>query len=583
MKILKLLNNFFLPLFIFYFFFLSFNTYSNEPIDIWELKEEEVKENSSSSLNEKYNTINKTSNLQNQNPDLVILEDNNLNSKNINLVGLYDPAENNLDIDMWLYSDGDQVSAILEKINKLNLSEDSNSILKVALLTNSFPPKDKIEINEFNNFKINYLKKNGDLKLIKKFLIKNNNFNSNETIIQKYLDTNLISGDEEKSCKLFDEVNLNYSDDYIDKFKIYCLIQNDKNEEAQLLYDLKKELNFVDIFFENKFNILMGYADNNLDKFSENSVLDFHLSRISNPNFEYIPQQATPKFIWKYLSSYNLLEQTNLIDLEDDEKIKTIEKATHERNYEEKDLMNLYKRFNFTLEQLLSVDKIFKILPKHKARALLYQRLLLTYDIKERLRLAKNIKKLMIEDEIEYAFEIELSNILKEIKFDDVPAEYTTFYNENILNDENLEKKIKFNNKILHQSKLLNYFLKNYDHTRVAKDTNDILKKIKSDKKYIFSNKDKILLDSLEYDGIKIKKQYKNLYDKNSDIPTDLQVLVNNDDIGMLLLRLVEIIGEDNVSDLGTESLYFITTVLNQVDLDQIRNKIIINTLPHRI
>ena len=583
MKILKLLNNFFLPLFIFYFFFLSFNTYSNEPIDIWELKEEEVKENSSSSLNEKYNTINKTSNLQNQNPDLVILEDNNLNSKNINLVGLYDPAENNLDIDMWLYSDGDQVSAILEKINKLNLSEDSNSILKVALLTNSFPPKDKIEINEFNNFKINYLKKNGDLKLIKKFLIKNNNFNSNETIIQKYLDTNLISGDEEKSCKLFDEVNLNYSDDYIDKFKIYCLIQNDKNEEAQLLYDLKKELNFVDIFFENKFNILMGYADNNLDKFSENSVLDFHLSRISNPNFEYIPQQTTPKFIWKYLSSYNLLEQTNLIDVEDDEKIKTIEKATHERNYEEKDLMNLYKRFNFTLEQLLSVDKIFKILPKHKARALLYQRLLLTYDIKERLRLAKNIKKLMIEDEIEYAFEIELSNILKEIKFDDVPAEYTTFYNENILNDENLEKKIKFNNKILHQSKLLNYFLKNYDHTRVAKDTNDILKKIKSDKKYIFSNKDKILLDSLEYDGIKIKKQYKNLYDKNSDIPTDLQVLVNNDDIGMLLLRLVEIIGEDNVSDLGTESLYFITTVLNQVDLDQIRNKIIINTLPHRI
>ena len=46
----------------------------------------------------------------------------------------------------------------------------------------------------------------------------------------------------------------------------------------------------------------------------------------------------------------------------------------------------------------------------------------------------------MIEDEIEDAFKIELSNILKEIKFDEVPAEYTTFYNENILNDENLEK-----------------------------------------------------------------------------------------------------------------------------------------------
>ena len=167
--------------------------------------------------------------------------------------------------------------------------------------------------------------------------------------------------------KLFNDIDLNYSDDYIDKFKIYCLIQNNKNEEAQLLFDLK-ELNFNDNFFENKFNILMSYNNDNLDILSENSVLDFHLSRISNPKFEYIPKQTTPKFIWKYLSSYNLLEQTNLVDLEDDEKIITIEKATHERNYEEKDLLNLYKRYNFTLEQLLSVDKIFKILPKHKAR-----------------------------------------------------------------------------------------------------------------------------------------------------------------------------------------------------------------------
>ena len=60
----------------------------------------------------------------------------------------------------------------IKKINKLSLSEDSNSILKVALLTNSFPPKNKIEVNEFNNFKINYLKNNGDLNIIKDFYLK---------------------------------------------------------------------------------------------------------------------------------------------------------------------------------------------------------------------------------------------------------------------------------------------------------------------------------------------------------------------------------------------------------------------------
>ena len=33
-----------------------------------------------------------------------------------------------------------------------------------------------------------------------------------------------------------------------------------KKEQAQLLFDLSKELDEIDTFFENKFNILMGYA-----------------------------------------------------------------------------------------------------------------------------------------------------------------------------------------------------------------------------------------------------------------------------------------------------------------------------------
>ena len=65
-------------------------------------------------------------------------------------------------------------------------------------------------------------------------------------------------------------------------------------------------------------------------------------------------------------------------------------------------------------------------------------------------------------------------------------------------------------------------------------------------------------------------------------MPTDLQVLINNNEIGMILLRLVEIIGEDKLESLGTEDLYFITSVLNQTDLDIIRDKILIKILPQR-
>ena len=162
-------------------------------------------------------------------------------------------------------------------------------------------------------------------------------------------------------------------------------------------------------------------------------------------------------------------------------------------------------------------------------------------------------------------------------------SDLTNFYEENIILEEQKSKKIKFNNKIIHQSKLLNYLSDDYNFDKAQKDTNDILKKIKSNKNYVFSNKDKMLLDSIRYDGIEIKKKYSNLYEKTANIPTDLQVLINNEDIGMILLRLVEIIGEDKIDRLGTETLYFITTVLNEVDLDKFRNNILLKTLPLKI
>lgn len=583
MKTLKLLGNFFFFTLFTFIFFLHLSVNSNEPVDIWELKDQQKNEDKIIEDNNSINTDSMDNNSNYEESSIVILEENSDKINNVELVGLYDPEENNLDIDMWFYSDGDQVKAILKKINTIKLSNDSKLILKIALLTNSYPPTNKIKPDEFNKLKVYFLEKNNDLNLIKEFIIKNQDLSINKIIIKKYINNYLINGDLDTSCSLFDEIDTLNFDDYLDKFKIYCLIKNNKKDEAQLLFDLKKEQNFKDNFFENKFYNLMGYNDDNLEKISEASVLDFHLSQVTNQQFNYSPVENTPSFIWKYLSSYNLLEGINTVDLEDNEKIKNIEKATHEKNYDESELLNLYKRYDFTLEQLLSVNEIYKILPNHKARAILYQRLLLTYDVKEKLSLAKKIKNLMIEDEIENAFNKELSNILLEIDLKKVPTEFSTFYKNNIEKKENKDLKTKFNNKIIHQSKLLNYFFEKYDIEKINKETNDMLKKVKSNKKYIFSNKDKILIDSLEYDGVKIKKQYKNLYEKNPNIPTDLQVLINNNDLGMLLLRLVEIIGEDNIEDLGTETLYFITTVLNEVNLDQIRNKIIVKTLPQKI
>ena len=49
--------------------------------------------------------------------------------------------------------------------------------------------------------------------------------------------------------------------------------------------DLIKEIGFQDKFFEKQLNYLMGYEEKTDNEVSENSLLDFHLSHRTNPDF----------------------------------------------------------------------------------------------------------------------------------------------------------------------------------------------------------------------------------------------------------------------------------------------------------
>ena len=50
-----------------------------------------------------------------------------------------------------------------------------------------------------------------------------------------------------------------------------------------------------------------------------------------------------------------------------------------------------------------------------------------------------------------------------------------------------------------------------------------------------------------------------------------------------LALKIVEIIGEDEPNQLDPETIYFITNLLNRMDLKQIRNIVFNSALPLRI
>ena len=133
------------------------------------------------------------------------------------------------------------------------------------------------------------------MQLIEKYLLNNQVINESPELT-KYLVNKYLSRSEiEKSCEIFYKNDKPIDDEYLSKFDIYCLINSNKIEEAQLLIDLKKELGFKDDFYEKKINYLMGYTDEPDISISEKTILDFHLSHRSNPNFKFEPQSSTSK------------------------------------------------------------------------------------------------------------------------------------------------------------------------------------------------------------------------------------------------------------------------------------------------
>ena len=541
-------------------------------------------ENSENKIEIEKNSDSNLFDIQNQNKISTISLDETIETKKIKIIGLYDPEDYDLDINMWSNSNGDQLKSLFEKLNKMDLSQDAIEIVNISLLTNAYHPQKNISEKEFLRLKSNWLIKNSNLDLIERYLIQNQAINLHPELTKFLVDEHLSNTNIKNACEIFFKNKELITDEYLSKVNIYCLIKDNKREEAQLILDINKELGFKDEYFEKKINYLLEYTSKIDNSVSEKSIFDFYLAHQTNPNFNFEPNDKTKKIIWKYLSSANLLNSFQKIDVSEIEKISTIEKAVHEKNYPERDLFDLYKRFQFNFSQLLNAKDVYKTLPNIEGRALIYQKILLESEMVEKLKLLKILKNSFENDDLAKAFDLELKVFLDKINPTDIPDNLTSFYYTNIKIKKEEEKEIKFNNDIIHQSKLINYFNGDYAKSKISKDTNNFLKKIKKNKKYFLSKKDIIFLESLKYDGIEILEKYNDLYqvDEN-EIPTDIQIMINNNESGLALLRIAEVIGEDKIERIDEDTIYFIVTALNKLNIDWVRNKILLKVLPLKV
>ena len=578
---ISLLNLNKLAHFIFFFSILIFNfTISFAAVDIW--KENEEKNNKSNqNNNEQEIKIEKPELSDDINKIIIKIDENEIVDSNKSVIGIFDPEENNFSLNMWSESDGEEIKKILKRIDQLDLSKLSEDLLYQVLFTNAYPPKINLNSEEFLKIKIDWLIKNKRIKNLETLLQKNPEAGQSTKAVKFLIDEYLSSANIKSACEKVNFLDPTVQNNYLEKFSIYCLINNDRKEEAQLIYDLLKERGFKDKFFDERINFLLGVTENiKNEKILDNNLLNFYLSHITVDNFEYEPNDKTDKHIWKYLSSANLIKIDNF---EDENIVLKYEQAAAQDSFDNKEIFKIYLKINFNFQQLANSQEIYKNLPNYKARALIYQSILLTDSVEKKINLTFLLKDLFVNDKILNVYSEELSNILKTIDRKTIPEDYVELIDNNL--KSNLATKVKFDNEILHRSKIIKHFLDDNEKlNRTKKDFKSVYKKIKRNKKYFISIKDIIVLESLVADGISLPEDldYTTLSSQLT-VPENLTDLASQNQIGLVMLKIVEIIGEDNIRDLDPETIYFLNRILNDLDLKKIRNNILSEALPIRV
>ena len=576
---LKSFKNFFGFLTIFIFLPLL---NAEEKIDIWKNdKTDNLPAENDKKLDNSKNTnsINKL-NIEIQ-KDFRIEENTLKPDENIKVYGIYDPADFDFNLNMWSTTKAEDVLASLKRIKKIKLSRTSNEILENILLSFSYPPKG-MDNKDFVNLRINWLIENDRSDLIENFLKQNNEFDNKSKAVQYLVNQKISQANIKEGCENISFIDSSIKDSYLEKFKIYCLVFNNKNSQAQLLLDLLREQKQSDKFFDDKINYLLGISDKTSNKINEKNLLNFYLSSITVKDFKYTPSKKTKKEIWRYLNAANLIK---LDDVKNKQKLKELEIAANQGQVDPELIFSFYKQIEFNLNTLVNAKNLFQTLDETDARSLIYQKYLLSEEEKTKINYLFLLEDLFKKSNLQSIYSKFLSDELMKIGLDNIPENFKEIAKQRILKSEEQKiGKIKYNDKVLHQSKIMKYYLENEEAKKIQKDIDKIFKRISKNRKYFYSAKDLALADALIKDGFNLPSNFnqKELVSRY-EVPKNLLQLIEKKQNAFLALRIVEIIGEDEPYQLDSETIYFITNLLNEMNLIQIRNKILISALPQRV
>ena len=397
--------------------FLNSPLLSEDKIDIWKNKKE-VTENQKQDQQGIEKKPNLSSGQTIQASESIQIQDGLKDDPDEQKVyGIYEPANFDFSLNMWSTTKAEDLRSSLKRLNKIKLSKSSNEILEIILFSFSYPPNGMTE-KEFVDLKIDWLMQNDRIDLIESFLKQNEQFDSKSKVIQYLVDKKIAGGNIKEACEKIGFIDAKIKDAYLEKFKIYCLIFKDKKSEAQLLLDLLREQKQSSKYYDDRINFLLGVTDKTSSKINEKNLLNFYLSSITIANFKYEPTKNTKPEIWKYLNAANLIK---LDDATDKKKIRELEIAASNDQLDKNTILEIYQQIPFNLNTLINAKNNYQSLDEIDARALIYQKYLLSEDIESKLEYLFLLEELFKKADFINIYSEFLSNEIKEIGIENLP------------------------------------------------------------------------------------------------------------------------------------------------------------------
>ena len=575
-------------------FVFSSSLVLSEPKDIWKQSQEiTIKENQNKKIENSENNLNKDLPQTTFDKEKLNLSVNEISqSEEINdqelIFGLYEPEDTKINLNFWSDVDNNLYSRVFETL----LNKEKNSLVAVSEKVlfsksniNVFVDKGERHLSFIADWLIN----NQKMKLIDQVIDQNKIINKNAKLL-KFLFAHYLSlGQIDKACSYTKLMTVDVQSIDLEKYKIFCLINNKKIKQAQSQLELTRETSSLDNFFVGKVNFLTGISDQKSDINFDN-VFYTHLTLITNDSLElrynnFSKSKELRNYFFKSNLANKLLDDA-MKDTSPDKKkelndlVIFLERSVNEDLYPYEKILDIYKKYNFSFNQLFQAEDAVKNLRRPESHAILYQAMLLAQKPDIKLKILNNFKDKLtvngLEKIAEPVYYLELEKIYS-TNPDLIDQKIVEKIKNFKISEENKDK--SFNNNYFFSSeikKLLDKKLTKKDKKKILNLLGDFDKKIK-EKSYKLTNKDIALINILNVQKIDLPKSMSDvIYNKEIYIPNEIfnsiEKKLNDEAILKTLLFIADL---DETKNNYTRDILAIIKIFDNIKLDSLKTTFI--------